>query len=281
MKSRSPVFRRILDGVMKVLAWVSSWIGIFFLTWISWEVLLRGGRALNWAFFTELPPPPGMETGGMANAIVGTFMITLLASLIGIPIGIFAGVYMAEFGQSSRFCTVIRFTANILMGTPSIIIGVFVYTLMVIPMGNFSGYAGAAALAIIMIPIISRTTEDILLLVPNPLREAALGLGAPRWKMIVSVVMREAKSGLITAVLLAVSRVSGETAPLLFTALNSPFWTMNLNQPTANLTVTIFNFAMSPYPFWQQLAWGASFLITAAVLLQTIIARIFLHKGTS
>jgi len=278
MKPRSQRFRRWLDGGIQLISGVSALIGLFFLAWILLEVIARGGKALNWDFFTQLPPPPGLPGGGLANAILGTLLITAAATCIGVPIGILAGVYLAEFGKTSRYATLVRFTCNILMGTPSIIIGVFVYTLMVVPLGHFSGTAGAVALAIMMLPVTARTTEDIIHLVPNSLREAALGLGAPRWKVILQIVFREAKSGLITGVLLALARVCGETAPLLFTALNSPFWTFSLNQPTANLTVTIFNYAMSPYEHWQQMAWGASLLITVTVLAQTVIARLILQK---
>ena len=199
--------------------------------------------------------------------------MTVLAMLIGVPIGMLAGVFLSEFGRGTRFAEWVRFCSNILMGIPSIIIGVFVYIIMVVPMKNFSGYAGAVSLAIIMLPVITRTTEDMLNLVPNALRESALALGAPRWKVTLGVVFRAARTGLITGTLLAVARVSGETAPLLFTALNSPYWPGSLNEPTANLTVTIFNYAMSPYPDWQAKAWGASFLITAGVLGATVFTR--------
>jgi phosphate transport system permease protein len=219
-----------------------------------------------------------MPGGGLANAVVGTLGITLLATVLGVPAGLLAGVYLGEFGQDSRLAAASRFATNVLMGIPSIIVGVFVYTLIVMPMGHFSGYAGALALAIIMLPIVASTTEDILRLVPDTLRESALALGAPRWKVTLAVVFRAAKSGLITAVLLAVARVSGETAPLLFTALNSPYWPTSLGEPTPNLTVTIFNYAMSPYSDWQQTAWGASLLITAGVLILTILARVGLRE---
>jgi phosphate transport system permease protein len=205
-------------------------------------------------------------------------MLTVLATGIGVPIGLFAGVFLAEFGQRSRLSNPVRFLSNVLMGTPSIIVGVFVYSLLVLPVHQFSGYAGAVALAIIMIPLVARTAEDILNLVPDTLRESALALGAPRWKVTIDIVFRAAKRGLLTGGLLAVARVSGETAPLLFTALNSPYWPTSLSKPTSNLTVTIFNYALSPYEDWQQIAWGASFLITVAVLLLTITARFLLHE---
>ena len=216
--------------------------------------------------------------GGLANAIVGTLVLTVVATLIAVPAGLMAGIYLAEFSGDSKVGDYSRFSGNVLMGMPSIIVGIFAYTLVVVPQGNFSGYAGALALAILMLPVIARTTEDMLRLVPNTLRESALALGAPRWKVTLVIVFRAAKSGLITGILLAVARVSGETAPLLFTALNSPYWVSSLNQPTPNLTVTIFNYAMSPYPDWQQKAWGASLLITFSVLILTISARFLLRE---
>jgi len=250
--------------------------GVAALGWILIEVAVRGAAALNFAFFTQLPTPPGMPGGGLASAIVGTLLMTVLASLSGIMIGVFTGVYLSEFGRSTLFASSVRMGTNVLMGTPSIIIGVFIYALLVAPMGHFSGYAGAAALAIIIVPVVARTTEDMLGLVPNELREAALAIGAPRWKMTMGIVFRSAKAGLLTGVLLAIARISGETAPLLFTALNSPYWPKSLTEPTANLTVTVFNYAMSPYADWQRMAWGASFIITGSVLLLTVAARGFL-----
>jgi phosphate transport system permease protein len=264
-------------SVMTISA-VSSMIGIVALTWVLYEIIRRGIGAFNWNFFTQLPAPPGVEGGGLANAILGTLIITAIATLIGIPLGLFAGVFLAEFGQRSKISAPVRFVCNVLMGTPSIIIGVFIYSLLVIPVGHFSGYAGAVSLAVIMIPLIARTTEDILNMVPDTLRESALALGAPRWKTTLGIVFRAAKKGLLTGSLLAVARVSGETAPLMFTALNDSHWPGLLNKPTGNLTVTIFNYAMSPYDDWQQMAWGASLLITAAVLLLTISARFILQE---
>ncbi len=218
-----------------------------------------------------------MSGGGLANAILGTLAMTVAATLLSVPLGLLAGIYLAEFGQESRVADHSRFSANVLMGMPSIIVGVFAYTLVVIPLGHFSGYAGVVALAILMMPVITRTTEDMLRLVPNTLRESALALGAPRWKVTLAVVFRAAKAGLLTGILLAVARVSGETAPLLFTALNSPYWFKSLSGPTPNLTVTIFNYAVSPYADWQQMAWGASLLITVSVLAFTLMARFFLR----
>ena len=273
MKARSIVTRKVTNFTVTVTAGSAALLGLFFLAWILITILIRGFTAINWSFFVDLPSPPGAEGGGLANAIVGTIMITLTATGIGVPIGLLAGIYLAEFGQKSRFANAVRFVANVLLGAPSIVIGVFVYTIVVIPMGGFSGFAGSVALAIIMLPIVTRTTEDMLKLVPNALRESALALGAPEHKMVFDIVFRAAKSGLITGVMLAVARVSGETAPLLFTALNNPYWNLSMTKPMGNLTVTIFNYAMSPYADWQAKAWGASLLITVGVLLMTLTAR--------
>jgi len=279
MKARSLFARRLSDYLIKILSALAALIAIFALGWILSVVVSRGVSAFNLDFFTKLPTPPGISGGGLANAILGTLLITALASLIGIPIGMLAGVYLAEFGLDRPFASMIRFAANVVMGMPSIIIGVFVYTLVVKPARHFSGYAGAIALAIIMLPLIARTSEDMLRLVPNSLRESALALGAPRWKVTLGVVFRSAKTGLITGALLALARISGETAPLLFTALNSSYWMRSPKEPTANLTVTIFNYAMSPYPDWKAKAWGASLLIMIAVLALSIFSRwIFREK---
>ncbi len=273
MKHRSLFARRGTDMAVTAISSLAALFGIAMLSWILGTVMLKGYSAINWEFFTELPAPPGMPGGGLANAIVGTLLITFMAVLIGVPIGLAAGVWLAEFGQQSKTAEAIRFAANLLMGTPSIIIGVFVYVVMVMTTGNFSGTAGAVSLAIIMLPVVARTAEDMLALVPSALREAALALGVPRWKATLGIVFRAARTGLLTGILLAIARVSGETAPLLFTALNSPFWPESFNEPTANLTVTIFNYAMSPYDDWQTLAWGASLLIAASVLGTTVMTR--------
>ncbi len=278
MKPRSLTIRKIKNSVINSLSAFSALIGLFILGWILFTVVGKGFSAFSWEFFTELPKPPGLGGGGLANAILGTVLLTVLATIIGVPFGLLAGIYLSEFGGNSKFATWVRFFANILMGTPSIIIGIFVYTLIVIPAGNFSAYAGAIALAIMMFPVVARTTDDMLQLVPSAIRESALALGAPRWRSILQIVFRSAKNGLITGILLAVARVSGETAPLLFTALNSPYWFSGLNGPTSNLTVTIFNYAMSPYEDWQQMAWGAALLISAGVLAVTISARFLLKE---
>jgi len=279
LRLRSLKIRKVFDLAIKIIAGVSAGIGIVALFWILISVFRHGFKAINWSFFTSLPTPPGMIGGGLANAIVGTLMITVVATLIGVPVGLMAGTYLSEFGSdSSKLVPAIRFFSNVLMGIPSIIVGVFVYTILVRPTGHFSGYAGAVSLAIIMFPVVARTTEDMLTMVPNSLKEAALALGAPRWKVTLQIVFRAARSGLVTGSLLAVARVSGETAPLLFTALNNPYWVFSLNDPTPNLTVTIFNYAMSPYPDWQQQAWGASLLITIGVLLLFILGRAIVRE---
>lgn len=281
MKHRNSRNRKIMDAAVKIVSTAASFIGIIALAWILLEVMKRGIGALDIPFFTRGTTPAGVEGGGVANAILGTAMITILASVLGIPTGIFAGVYLSEFGSHSRLGSVIRFSINAMMGIPSIIIGLFVYTFLVLPFGHFSGFSGAVALGIIMMPVVARTAEDMLNLVPNSLRESALALGAPRWRVTMSIVFRAAKTGLITGTLLAMARVSGETAPLLFTALNSFYWPQNLSGPTANLTITIYQYAMSPYDDWQRKAWGASLLIMVGVLMLTVIARmVFKEKKT-
>ncbi len=279
MPLRSRALRRGVDRAMQSLSLLAALLGILFLAWILIVVVARGAATLTPAFFLELPTPPGGSGGGLGNAMLGTLYMTLLATGLGVPIGILTGVYLSEYGQRSRFGAVVQFTVNMMMGVPSIIVGLFVYTLLVVPMGRFTGYAGGVSLALLIVPIVARTTEDMLGLVPNALRESALALGAPRWRVTVQVLFPSAKAGLLTGVLLALARVSGETAPLLFTALNSPYWPDSLDKPTANLTVTIFAFAMSPYPGWQAAAWGASLLITAAVLVVTIAARVILKES--
>ena len=286
MTHRSVALRRLVDRTVKGISFVASMLGLVFLAWILFEVMRRGLAAFSWDFFTEVYAPPSMGGGGVSAAIVGTLVMTAMASLLAIPAGFLAGIYLAEFAERGRLADHVRFASNILMGTPSIIIGLFVYTLIVVPMKSFSAYAGALSLAVIMFPVVARTTEDMLRLIPNELRESALAVGAPRWRVTLGVVFRAAKVGLITGVLLAVARASGETAPLLFTALNSQYWTLGpgepglgLAQPTANLTVTIFNYAMGPYAPLQRIAWGASLLIMVGVLLLTVFARLALQTG--
>jgi phosphate transport system permease protein len=284
MKRRSVRPRKILDIIMKIISVLAALLGIFFLFWILFVVLSKGFAAFNKEFFTEVSAY-GVE-GGVANAIVGTFIITFLATLIGVPLGILGGIFLSEFGRSSKIGDYVRFSANVMMGMPSIVIGLFVYTLIVANIKSFSGFAGAVALAIIMFPVVLRTTEDMFCLVPNALREAALALGAPRWKVTIHIVFRAAKTGLVTGVLLAIARVSGETAPLLFTALNTYFWPFEpwwkfweiFNNPTPNLTVTINDYAMSPFDGLNKIAWGASLIITITVLILNLTARILFRE---
>ena len=271
--------RKFTNSLVLSLSFFAAVLGIFSLTWILWEVIARGIASINWDFFTKQPTPTGIKGGGLGPAIMGTLMITGLSTLLAVPAGLLAGIFMSEFGRDSKFTTVVRFLSNALMGTPSIIMGLFIYALVVVPMGNYSGLAGALSLAIIMLPVIARTSEDLLNLVPNALRESALALGAPRWKMILDVVLRAAKAGLLTGVLLAIARVSGETAPLLFTSLNSKYWMDSLLEPTANLTVSVYNDAMSSFEDLKQRAWGGALLITSAVLFTNVFARSILLKG--
>jgi len=278
VSSRSVAARRLVDLTMRLVAGSAAAAGILALAWILATVVSRGASAFSPEFFTHLPTPPGVVGGGLANAMLGTLLITGLAALGAIPIGLMAGVYLAEFGRDSRFAAAVRMATNILMGVPSIISGVFVYTLLVATTGHFSGFAGSVALALIMLPVIVRTTEDMLLLVPGALREAGLALGTPRWRVTRDIVLRSARKGLLTGVLLAVARVSGETAPLLFTSLNSPYWPERLSQPTANLTVTIYSYAMSPFRDWQAQAWGAAMLITLGVLAASLCARLLVRE---
>ncbi|MCE4536772.1 phosphate ABC transporter permease PstA [Pelomonas sp. P7] len=248
--------------------------GVFWLVWILFETIYLGIGGLNWAILTEMTPPPQGEGGGLANALFGSFVMVGLATLVGTPIGILAGVYLAEYGQKSWLGSVVRFINDILLSAPSIVVGLFVYAVVVARMKSFSGFAGMLALALLVIPVVIRTTENMLSLVPNALREAAYALGTPKWKVILSITLKAARAGVITGILLALARVSGETAPLLFTALSNQFWTSNLGAPMASLPVTIFKFAMSPYENWQKLAWAGVFLITMGVLLLNIVARV-------
>ncbi|MBX3021804.1 MAG: phosphate ABC transporter permease PstA [Bdellovibrionales bacterium] len=252
-------------------------IGLGFLIAILWTLLKNGMPAISKRVFTEITPPPG-ESGGLLNAIFGSIVITGLGTLIGTPIGILIGTYLAEFGRGSWIASTVRFINGILLSAPSVIIGFFVYALVVARMKHFSAYAGACALAIILIPVVVNSTENMLRLVPNSLREAAAALGAPQWKITVMVTYRAAKAGILTGVLLGVARIGGESAPLLFTALNNQFWSTNLSSAMANLPVTIFQFAMSPYEDWQSLAWAGALLITSGVLLLNIIARTLLRR---
>ena len=264
--------RRRRNRIMMGLSLAATLMGLAWLVVILAVLLWEGLSGLSLAVFTEMTPPPG-AAGGLLNPIVGSLMLTILAVLIGTPIGILAGTYMAEYGRHDRLTSVVRFINDILLSAPSIVVGLFIYEVMVAPMGHFSGLAGAVALAVIVIPVVVRTTEDMLILVPNELREAAAALGAPRAFVITTVCYRAAKAGMITGVLLATARISGETAPLLFTALNNQFWSTNLNAPMASLPTVIFQFALSPYKDWQMLAWTGALIITFTVLSLSIIAR--------
>lgn len=265
--------RKRRNFVMMTLSWLATLVGISWLAVILGTLLYQGVSGLSFRIFTEMTPPPGAD-GGLLNPIVGSLIMTSLGVAIGTPIGILAGTYMAEYGRHTRLTSVVRFINDILLSAPSIVIGLFVYGVMVVTMGHFSGIAGAVALAIIVIPVVVRTTEDMLLLVPNPLREAAAALGLPRAYIVRRIAYRAASAGIITGILLAVARISGETAPLLFTALNNQFWSTNLNAPMASLPAVIFQFALSPYSDWQRLAWTGALLITIAVLALSIIARV-------
>jgi phosphate transport system permease protein len=265
--------RRAVNYLVVGLSLAATAFGLLFLALVLSTLLFNGISAIRPTLFTQTTPPPG-SSGGLINAIFGSVAMTAIATLVGTPTGILAGTFLAEYARGSRFGEVVHFVNDILLSAPSIIIGLFVYSVIVVPMGHFSAWAGAAALAIIMIPVVVRTTEDMLRLVPDSLREAAAALGAPKWKMIVTVAYRAALQGMLTGVLLAVARVSGETAPLLFTALNNQFWSPDLNAPMANLPVVIFQFAMSPYADWQTLAWGGALLITATILFLSITARL-------
>jgi phosphate transport system permease protein len=250
-------------------------IGLFVLLWILFVLFKNGLAALDWNMFTQSTPAPGSEGGGLANAIVGSLLIVGLATFLSTPIGIFAGVYLAEYGDRSKIAQVTRFVTDIMLSAPSIVLGLFVYALIVAQTKQFSGWAGTVALSLIAIPVVLRTTENMLRLVPGSLREAAYALGAPQWKVATMVTLRAAKSGVVTGVLLALARISGETAPLLFTALNNQFFSLDMDKPMANLPVVIFQFAMSPYDNWVRLAWGGALLITLAVLTLNIVARVY------
>ncbi|CAH0263596.1 Phosphate transport system permease protein PstA [Massilia sp. Bi118] len=265
--------RRLLSHRIGIaLSVLAMAIGLGFLAWILFTLLVHGFGALSHTLFSLDTPAPGSE-GGIRNAIVGSLLMVGLSTAVSTPIGILAGMYLAEYGQNNKFAAVTRFVTDIMLSAPSIVVGLFVYALLVPRMGHFSGYAGTLALSLIAIPVVVRTTDNMLHLVPNSLLEAAFALGAPRWKVAMTVRLRAVKAGVVTGVLLAVARISGETAPLLFTALNNQFFTADMNQPMANLPVVIYRFAMSPYEDWQSLAWGAALLVTFSVLLLNILSR--------
>ncbi len=268
--------RKLINRVALTLSLAAMSFGLFWLAWILVTILQLGIAGLSVSVFTQMTPPPG-SAGGLANAIFGSVMMVGLATLIGTPVGILAGVYLAEYGQHTFLGHATRFINDILLSAPSIVIGLFIYAAVVVPMGKFSGFAGVLALALLVMPVVIRTTENILRLVPNSLREAASALGAPKWIMILQVTVRASQAGIVTGILLAVARIAGETAPLMFTALSNQFWSTDLREPMANLPMTIFRFAMSPFKDWQDLAWAGVLLITAGVLALNIVAR-FLFK---
>lgn len=270
--------RKRVNFIGMVLSMSAMAVGLGFLFWILSILLLKGFSALHLSMFFESTPAPGSDGGGLANAIVGSLMIVVSCSLISTPIGVLAGVYLSEYGDRSRLASITRFVNDIMLSAPSIVIGLFVYAMVVVPSKHFSGWAGTVALSLIAIPVVVRTTENMLKLVPVSLREAAFALGAPKWKVSTSVVLKAARSGVMTGLLLALARVSGETAPLLFTALNNQFFNMDMNKPMANLPVVIFQFAMSPYENWVNLAWGGALLITLTVLALNIIARVVFRE---
>ena len=264
--------RKLINGLALGLSGVATAIGLFFLGAILWTLIRNGLAGMSLQMFTAMTPPPG-SAGGLLNAIYGSVVMTLIGILIGGPIGVLAGTYLAEYGRTARLSTLIRFVNDVLLSAPSIIVGLFVYELLVIRMGHFSAIAGAVALAIIAIPVTVRTTEDMLNLVPQGMKDASTAMGAYDWRTITSIIYPAARSGIVTGLLLAVARISGETAPLLFTALNNQFWSSNLAAPMANLPVVIFQFALSPYPNWQQLAWSGALIITVSILILSIAAR--------
>ena len=266
--------RKRVNRIALILSLAAMGFGLFWLFWILWETIRLGIGGIVLATFTEMTPPPN-EVGGLANALYGSFLMVLMATFVGTPIGVMAGIYLAEYNPKGWLASVTRFVNDILLSAPSIVIGLFVYAVVVARFHSFSGWAGVVALALIVIPVVIRTTENMLQLVPPGLREAAYALGAPKWKVITSITLKAARSGVVTGILLAVARIAGETAPLLFTALNNQFWTSDMSQPMASLPVVIFKFAMSPYENWQQLAWAGVFIITMAVLGLNILARVF------
>ena len=272
--------RRATNTIVLTLSLIATAVGLVWLGAILWTLLYNGLGAISLKMFTEITPPPGSD-GGLKNAIFGSVLMTAIGTTVGAPIGILAGTYLAEFSRGQKVAEVIRFVNDMLLSAPSIVVGLFIYEVMVVSMGHFSAWAGAMALAIIVIPVVLRTTENILALVPDSLREAAAALGAPQWKVVIHVCYRASLQGLLTGVMLAVARIAGETAPLLFTALNNQFWSFNLNGAMANLPVVIFQFAMSPYEDWQSLAWGGALLITFVVLILNISARILAHWSTA
>jgi phosphate transport system permease protein len=269
--------RKLVNRIALVLSLSAMAFGLFWLFWILWETLRLGLAGLSLAVFTEMTPPPN-DAGGLANAMFGSFVMVMMATFVGTPIGIMAGVYLAEYGMKSKLASVTRFVNDILLSAPSIVIGLFVYAVIVAQVKSFSAAAGIVALALIVIPVVIRTTENMLALIPPGMREAAYALGTPKYRVILSITLRAARAGVVTGILLAVARIAGETAPLLFTALSNQFWTNDLREPMASLPVTIFKFAMSPYENWQKLAWAGVLIITIAVLFLNILARVLTRQ---
>lgn len=280
-RQKMQAWRRQKNRIALCLSMITMAFGLFWLVWILFSTIVKGVDGMSLALFTEMTPPPNTVGGGLANAIVGSGLLILWATIFGTPLGIMAGIYLAEYGRNSVLAEVTRFINDILLSAPSIVVGLFVYSLVVTKMQHFSGWAGVIALALLQIPIVIRTTENMLKLVPDSLREAAYALGTPKWKMISAITLKASISGIITGVLLAIARIAGETAPLLFTSLSNQFWSTDLMHPIANLPVTIFKFAMSPFVEWQQLAWAGVLLITVCVLLLNILARILFAKKQS
>ncbi|MDD9339487.1 MAG: phosphate ABC transporter permease PstA [Providencia heimbachae] len=273
-RARRQAWRRQINRMALIISLLAMAFGLFWLVWILFSTVTKGIDGMSLNLFTEMTPPPNTEGGGLANAIVGSGLLILWATVIGTPLGILAGIYLAEYGRKSWLASVTRFINDILLSAPSIVVGLFVYTIVVAQMQHFSGWAGVIALALLQIPIVIRTTENMLKLVPDSLREAAYALGTPKWKMILSITLKASVSGIITGILLAIARIAGETAPLLFTSLSNQFWSTDMSEPIANLPVTIFKFAMSPFSEWQDLAWAGVLLITLCVLIINIIARV-------
>jgi phosphate transport system permease protein len=270
--------RKRRNALMLVVSSLALAFGLFWLVWILATLLYEGGTALlRISLYLQMTPPPGAD-GGLANAIVGSLIMVVAGTFIGTPIGILAGTYLAEYGRAGWLATGTRFLNDVLLSAPSIVIGLFVYSIYVAQVGHFSGWAGSIALGLLVVPVVVRTTDDMLKLVPDSLREAAAALGCPHWKMVVMITYRAARAGIVTGILLAVARISGETAPLLFTSLNNQFWSLDMNRPMANLPVVIFQFAMSPYEDWHRLAWGGAALITLTVLALNIVARVLFRK---
>ncbi|GME47891.1 MULTISPECIES: phosphate ABC transporter permease PstA [unclassified Pantoea] len=272
-------WRSTKNKIALTLSLLTMAFGLFWLVWILFTTVSRGVDGLSWSLFTESTPPPNTAGGGLANALAGSGLLIFWSTFFGTPLGIMAGIYLAEYGRKSALSEVIRFINDILLSAPSIVVGLFVYTLVVSQMQHFSGWAGVIALALLQVPIVIRTTENMLRLVPDSMREAAYALGTPKWKMISAITLKASVSGIITGVLLAIARIAGETAPLLFTALSNQFWSTDMMQPLANLPVTIFKFAMSPFAEWQSLAWAGVLIITLCVLMLNIVARVIFAKG--